>query len=412
LTYLLLYSLRCLQSLPRRYNSLYTISELASKVGLSRTTLLYYEKIRLISGDRQPNGYRVYTEKDLQRILLIQKLQSGGLTLKECKACLEEKVDKALLLERLTALDKEIEQKQQSKKLLVALIGEGDTKAWHEDLNKRAPDAHLEWLLTQGFSDKEALQLKWLSKNMNEHDLYMNDFMKIFETLERWGPGSEEDTKKALLAVPKLPESILEIGCGKGLSTEVLAKCSNAEITALDNEQSALDRLEQRFAQQCLVDQLNTVCASMTKLPFPKNSFDLLWAEGSAYVIGIENALAQWRSVIKKHGYLMLSDMVWRTSTPSCESIEFWEQEYPDIQLVQTRINQMKKAGYQVIDHFPQSESAWLNYYTPLGKRLSELEEDLADSSAFKDVQNEVKICTQFGHEFGYHMFILEKFNS
>ena len=99
----------------------------------------------------------------------------------------------------------------------------------------------------------------------------------------------------------------------------------------------------------------------MTKLPFPKNSFDLLWAEGSAYVIGIENALAQWRSVLKKHGYLMLSDMVWRTSTPSCESIEFWEQEYPDIQLVQTRINQMKKAGYQVIDHFPQSESAWLN---------------------------------------------------
>lgn len=166
---------------------MYRISELAELVGLSRTALLYYEKQQLIKGHRLNNGYRVYSDKDLQRIRLIQQLQSGGLTLKECKACLEAKVDRQLLKNRLQELDREIAQKQQSRQLLAALLGEGDLKAWHENVDKVAPDAHLDWLIKQGFTEKEALRLKWLSKDMNEHDTYMADFMKVFETLERWG---------------------------------------------------------------------------------------------------------------------------------------------------------------------------------------------------------------------------------
>ncbi|QFT13271.1 Mercuric resistance operon regulatory protein (plasmid) [Vibrio sp. THAF190c] len=64
---------------------MYQISELAKKVGLSRTALLYYEKQNLISGRRLENGYRVYSDKDVQRVRLIQQLQAGGLTLQECK---------------------------------------------------------------------------------------------------------------------------------------------------------------------------------------------------------------------------------------------------------------------------------------------------------------------------------------
>ena len=79
---------------------MYRISELARELGLSRTTLLYYEKLDLIRGERLSNGYRTYSDMDLQRLRLIQQLQSGGLTLKECKACLEAKVERSLLVER------------------------------------------------------------------------------------------------------------------------------------------------------------------------------------------------------------------------------------------------------------------------------------------------------------------------
>lgn len=390
---------------------MYKISELAEKVGVSRTTILYYEKQKLITGDRLENGYRIYSDNDLQQLRLIQQLHLGGLTLKECKECIEKKIDRELLLERLKALDEEIEQKQQARNLLAAIAGKSSLKAWHEGLNKIAPDAHLDWLITQGFDEKQALHLKWLSKDMNEHDLYMADFMNVFDTLERWGPGSETDTKKALSLVPKTPTNILEVGCGKGLATKVLAKYSKAKITALDNEQSALDSLMQRFKQDGIPERLETVCESMSKLPFPKESFDLIWAEGSAYIIGVEKALALWKPTLKKQGYLMFSDMVWRTETPNKKSVEFWSQEYPDIQLVNTRLEQIEQAGYKVITHFPQSKEAWLNYYIPLQQRLTELESEMRNSTAYADIANEVNICTQFDSDFGYHMFLLEKTN-
>ncbi|MGF1775024.1 MerR family transcriptional regulator [Vibrio wakamikoensis] len=387
---------------------MYRISELAAEVGLSRTALLYYEKQKLICGKRLANGYRVYSDKDLQRVRLIQQLQAGGLTLRECKACLEAKVDRALLQSRLHTLEQEIEHKQKSRDLLAAMLGEGDLKAWHEGLDKLAPDAHLDWLIKQGFSEKDALRLKWLSKNMNEHEIYMADFMTVFETLERWGPGSEQETRKALNAVPKAPKQLLEVGCGKGLATKVLAENSNANITAIDNEQSALDRLNERFEALGLSKRLITVAASMTDLPFEQKSFDLIWAEGSAYIMGVEKALTQWKPLLADNGYIMLSDMVWKTPTPSEASVEFWNQEYPDIQQVETRLEQMKKAGYLVVDHFPMSREAWMNYYGPLGERVKELEPDMSEKAAWKDIKHEVEICTQFADEFGYHMFIVQ----
>lgn len=388
---------------------MYRISELAVEVGLSRTSLLYYEKQQLIKGKRQNNGYRIYSDKDLQRIRLIQKLQAGGLTLKECKACLEAKVDRKLLESRLHKLDEEIAQKQQSRQLLAAMLGEGNLKAWHESVDKLAPDAHLDWLIKQGFSEKEALRLKWLSKDMNEHEQYMTEFMKIYETLERWAPGSESETLKALSLLPEQPKKILEIGCGKGLATTVLANNTSAFITAVDNEQSALTRLCDRFEADGLASRLTTVCASMTELPFNNASFDLLWAEGSAYIMGVTQALSQWKPLLDEDGILMISDLVWLTDTPNEEAIEFWKHEYPDIQTVTTRAKQMEVAGYEVLNSFTLSHQAWQNYYEPLKSRIEELQPEIQGSQALKDISKEVDIYSNYLGQFGYQMFILRK---
>ncbi|MEZ9864900.1 methyltransferase domain-containing protein [Vibrio breoganii] len=388
---------------------MYRISELAQKVGLSRTALLYYEKLKLISGVRLDNGYRVYSDKDVQRVLLIQTLQAAGLTLKECKGCLEAKIDRTLLLNRLEQLDKELAQKQHSRGVLAALLGEGDHRAWHENASQLAPDAHLDWLIKQGFEEKEALRLKWLSKDMNEHQDYMADFMKVFETLERWGPGSAEETLIALNKVPITSHHILEIGAGKGLATEVLANNTHAQITAVDNEQSALDRLSERFAQEGQTDRINPVCASMTDLPFERGSFDLIWAEGSAYIMGVETALKQWRPVLKNDGVIMFSDLVWFTEDRTAEAEAFWKGEYPDMQSIDTRLKQIKVAGYTIVDHFPLSRQAWKNYFLPLQQRAKELTASMPNSNALNDIKTEVSIYERYLDQFGYEMFIIQK---
>ncbi|WP_060981060.1 MerR family transcriptional regulator [Vibrio splendidus] len=408
---------------------MYRISELAELVGLSRSTLLYYGKLGLIEAQRQSNGYRLYSEKDLQRVRLLQQLQAGGLTLKECQACLDAKIERSLLENRLKQLDEELVQKQRSRDLLAAMLGESGLEEWHESMDKIAPDAHLDWLVKQGFDEKQALRLKWLSKDMNEHEQYMADFDAIFEGLERLGPGTAEDTLEALVKVPSSSEQVLEIGCGKGIATTVLARAikehqANVQITAVDNDQPSLDILTQQAQALGLESHVQTVCASMMDLPFEAKSFDLIWSEGSAYIMGVQKALKQWRKLLTDDGILVVNDLVWNTENPSEFIKAFWQKEYPDMTTVSERIEHAKAAGYKILDDFAMSDAGWLAYYQPLQKQVEALKVTMPSSKALADCDNEIKQFinnsslkselskgsqSSAERDFDYHFFVLKK---
>lgn len=104
----------------------------------------------------------------------------------------------------------------------------------------------------------------------------------------------------------------------------------------------------------------------------------------------------------------MVNDLVWLTDTPSQTAVDFWHQEYPDMQSVSLREQQIRRAGYTVIDHFSLSQQAWANYYEPLGSRLNELKPQMAESMALNDIDREIGIIDQYFGEFGYEMFILQ----
>ncbi|MDG3086161.1 MerR family transcriptional regulator [Vibrio hannami] len=389
---------------------MYFISELAAKAGISRTTLLYYEKLGLIQGKRLSNGYRQYSERDMQRLFLIQQLQSAGLTLKECQTCLDAKLDKSVLSDRLVQLNEEIAQKIQARDLLLGLLGERSQREMHSVMSESAPEEHLNWLSQQGFDEKEALRIKWLSKDMNEHDKYMQDFMTVFETLERWGPGNEAGTLKAISQLPENTQTLLEIGCGKGTSTTLLAEQTETQITAVDNEPSAIERLKQKLSHRELSHRVTPVNASMTSLPFEPQSFDALWAEGCVYIMGMEKALKEWKPLIKDSGILIVSDLVWLTETPDPEVEQFWLSDYPDIQTISTREAQFAKAGYELISQFSLGVDAWQNYWLPLAERVKELEPIMQDSQAIIDIKREISIYEKSAaKDFTYQYFILRK---
>jgi len=392
---------------------MYLISELAAKAGISRTTLLYYEKLGLIQGKRLSNGYRQYTERDMQRLFLIQQLQSAGLTLKECQTCLDAKLDKSVLSDRLVLLNEEIEQKIQARDLLLGLLGERSQREMHSVMSESAPDEHLSWLSQQGFDEKEALRIKWLSKDMNEHDKYMQDFMTVFETLERWGPGNDAGTLKAISQLPKNTQTLLEIGCGKGTSTTLLAEQTEAQITAVDNEPSAIERLKQKLSNSELSRRVTPINASMTSLPFEPESFDVIWAEGCVYIMGMEKALKEWKPLINDSGLLIVSDLVWLTKSPDPEVEQFWLSDYPDIQTITTREAQFAQAGYELISQFSLGVDAWQNYWLPLAERVKELEPIMQDSQAIIDIKREIGVYEKSAaKDFTYQYFILRKMES
>ncbi len=217
---------------------------------------------------------------------------------------------------------------------------------------------------------------------------------------------------------------MLEIGCGKGIATNVLAKAikkhqADVHIIAVDNDQPSLDILTQQAQASGLESNVQTVCASMMDLPFEAKSFDLIWSEGSAYIMGVQKALKQWRKLLTDDGILVVNDLVWNTETPS-ESIKaFWQKEYPDMTTVAERIKHAKAAGYQVLDDFAMSDEGWLAYYQPLQKQVESLKAAMPNSKALADCGNEIK---QFFNnsklvegspkrDFDYHFFVLKKYS-
>ena len=389
---------------------MYRISQLAERSGLSRSTLLYYEKLGLVCGNRSINGYRSYSDSDAQRLTLIQQLQSGGLTLQEIKSCLGAKLDKEILNQRLATLDSEIIQKQQARALLASLLGEDDQalRSWHENLETIAPDAHFQWLMQQGFNERDALHLRWLSKNFHKHDDYMNDFERIFYGLDRHGPGSESDTLNALKSLPEAPTRILDIGSGTGSSALLLAEHCDASVVALDNDENSLNTLINRAGTKELGHRISTCCASMLSIPFPDHSFDLLWSEGSAYIMGFTKALKEWQRLLRPEGHLVISDLIWTNEHPNADIQSFWRQEYPDMQLDSRRQKQAIEAGYQVVKQINLGQTAWDNFTLPLAERLDQLSPTMPDSQAIANHRKELEILSRFEGQFTYQIMVLK----
>ncbi|OON40250.1 methyltransferase [Izhakiella australiensis] len=382
---------------------MYRISEVAALVGLSRTTLLYYEKLGIVKGIRLPNGYRSYSEQDVRRLRLVTHLHVAGLTLRECMACIDQKNDKKLLTGRLQQLEKEIAIKLQAKKLLEAMLGVSESRTWHHSLEKASPDAHLHWIKTQGFNEKEAQRVRLLSKNMYEHDSYMADFNHVFSGLTRLGPGCASDTLRALNSLPDLPKKILEIGCGRGAATRLLAASTQAQIIALDNELSYLDALDD------MSNRVVRCCASMSALPFVNGAFDLIWSEGSAYIMGFSNALQAWKKYLKPEGYLAVSEMVWLSKKPDKRAQAFWLKNYPAMMTVEQNKMLIKNSGYELLTSFEMSKEAWALYLTPLKERVAALQNQLSNKVAWQDLKNEIDIHESCPGEYGYQFFIMQK---
>ena len=388
---------------------MYRITELAQSVGLSRTTLLYYEKLGLLKAQRQANGYRVYTEADRQRLLLMQQLQAGGLSLQECQACLDGEIDRNVLGQRLETLEREIAAKTRSRDLLAALLGQSSLKNWHEEVQRLAPDLHRGWLMTQGFSSAEAARVAWLSKDMNAHDDYMATFMEVFSGLDWWGPATEAATRKALGLVPFPPERMLEIGSGPGMATVTLGSATAARIQATDTEAVALDLLRRRIAARGLTDRVDICNMDMAQLPKPDVPWDVIWAEGSAYIIGAQRALRDWRPLLRPGGVLVFSEMVWRTKTPPEDLRAFWASEFPGMTRVPVLLDRARRAGYNVLGHFDMGREAMDTYYRPLEARISGMQTRLTGTRVLDDLRAELAAYHACEGIASFEMFVLQK---
>src|SRR5690606_28915273 len=126
-------------------------------------------------------------------------------------------------------------------------------------------------------------------------------------------------------------------------------------------------------------DRITILRASMDDLPFPDASFDVLWAEGSIFIVGFREGIDSWRRLIRAGGWLCLTEAGSFTGHPPPEAAAFWNDCYPAIKTVPETCAIAEDAGYEVVATFPLPKSAWWeNYYVPVLKRIEDLRPKVA----------------------------------
>jgi MerR family transcriptional regulator, thiopeptide resistance regulator len=152
-----------------------SVSQIAKRFGLSRTTILYYENCGLLKpAHRTSANYRLYGEKEARVLERICLYRSVGLSVSNIRTMLAnpETDVAALLRRRLRELDSDINRLRDHQRVILRLLesknilrrtknmtkdkwvsimkaagfSEDDMHRWHREFEKAAPNDHNEFL--------------------------------------------------------------------------------------------------------------------------------------------------------------------------------------------------------------------------------------------------------------------------
>ncbi len=164
-----------------------TTGKTAAKFGISRTALLYYDKLGLVSPTaRGANGYRLYTEEDQERLRQVLLYRDAGVPLEQMSSLLAGRGDAVhgMLLRRLCELGEELAAIKARQMALIGIIGDclgrsqapdeealgrllhsagldrDRARSLHRGLEQSSPQAHVRFLQALGFSGEEIAQIR------------------------------------------------------------------------------------------------------------------------------------------------------------------------------------------------------------------------------------------------------------
>ena len=170
-----------------------TVTQLARKYTISRTTILYYERVGLLRPQcRSDNGYRWYGGAETQRLEAIMAYRSYGVPIKNIAALLERDDNlsqERILRDQFSALEREIQKLRQQQKAIVMLLeqpslmeqsmvnkdrwvdimkaagfSEKDMQNWHKQFEDMEPEAHQEFLESLKINKEEVSKIREWSK--------------------------------------------------------------------------------------------------------------------------------------------------------------------------------------------------------------------------------------------------------
>ncbi len=250
-------------------------------------------------------------------------------------------------------------------------------------------------------------------------------FFALHDGLPREAPGDERSLQRALdlCGLDRAAAlRVLDVGCGPGAQTLQLARAlQRASVLAVDLHAPYLEEVRTRARAAGVDDRIVTARGDMKRLGLAEASFDLVWSEGAAYLMGLSAALEAWRALLAPGGRMAVTEAVWLRNEPPEIVRRFWS-EYPTMTDVAGCRDRVTAAGMNLLGDFVLPESAWWDdYYRPLQLRIDELRALWSDDasgnaarapeveSVLTEHEEEIALYRDFSDCYGYLFLVMER---
>ena len=178
-----------------------TISQIGRKFGLSRSAMLYYDRVKLVHPTyRTAAGYRLYSAEDEARLKQVCRYRRAGLPLTEIAQLLDDGIlpqrVAVALRRRLAGLNHEIAALRRQQQVVLELLpgkhghagrrartmtkekwiallratglDDDEMRQWHVAFERQSPLAHQDFLESLGIGAAEIRRIRTRSRRATE----------------------------------------------------------------------------------------------------------------------------------------------------------------------------------------------------------------------------------------------------
>ena len=134
-------------------------------------------------------------------------------------------------------------------------------------------------------------------------------------------PGGKLATELLLRLVPQLPDnpSVLELGCGAGMTAGVLLERFRCRYVGIDISPDMLTQTQRVLSRVSAEFSLVRADLSHASLPFGASSFDLVLAESVIAILDAPGIVGECHRILKTGGVLAWNDRIWGSALSGAE---------------------------------------------------------------------------------------------
>ncbi|MCV2867729.1 methyltransferase domain-containing protein [Defluviimonas sp. WL0002] len=217
-------------------------------------------------------------------------------------------------------------------------------------------------------------------------EYYHQKLIGMLESI--WGegflsPGGPDEVARLVGGSDFAGKSVLDIGCGAGgIDIALVRDHRAAYVCGIDVEDTVLNHARGLVRRAGLSERIGCLKVASGPLPFPPDTFDIVFSKDSIVHIPDKHALmAEIFRVLKPGGWLVASDwLIGHDDTPSPEMAAYIKSEGLDFGMASPARyrDAMEKAGFDRIE--VKSRNSW--YREVAKQELARLEGPVGEAAA------------------------------